>query len=343
MALDRSNGDTLVEAREVVKTFRPGGVVSLRKGIQAVRGVTIDIRDSETLAIVGESGCGKTTLGRMVAGLEPVTSGEIRYRGQQLVKLDKAETRGFRRDVQMIFQDAYGSLNPFHTVQRIVSEPWRAYPDMVARAGRKQRVIELLNAVGLGPEHLDRLPWQLSGGQRQRVGIARALALDPKLIVCDEPVSALDVSVQAQIINLLRKLQRDLGVSYLFISHDLRLVSYLADRVAVMYLGKIVEAGEAAEVFSRPTHPYTQVLLSNTPEPFPWRHQAARLPVAGEVPSPADPPSGCGFRTRCWKAKDLCREVEPDLIDRIDNGHPDACHFPSLVAEPTGVRAQGGS
>lgn len=332
---------SLIQIRKVVKTFRSGGLMSWAPPVQAVRGVSLDIDQGETLAIVGESGCGKTTLGRMVAGLDAATQGEIRYAGRPLGQLDKPGRRQFRRDVQMIFQDAYGSLNPFHTVERIVSEPWQAYPELVARQDRKSRVLELLEQVGLGGEHTRRLPAQLSGGQRQRVGIARALALRPKLIVCDEAVSALDVSVQAQIINLLRKLQHDLGVSYLFISHDLRLVSYLADRVSVMYLGKIVEAGTATEVFERPTHPYTQVLLSNAPAPYPWRTDTVRLPVAGEVPSPSHPPSGCGFRTRCWKAADVCGQTEPELHDRLNTGHPDACHFPSLTPDPVASALRG--
>jgi oligopeptide transport system ATP-binding protein len=332
-------GDRLLELRDVVKTFGSGGLVSRRDPIKAVRGVTLDVMAGEILAVVGESGCGKTTLGRMAVGLDAATDGEIRYAGKSLSAMDAGAARDFRCGVQMIFQDTYGSLNPFHTVTRLVSEPWRAFPSLVPRSQRRQRVLELLEMVGLGPEHADRLPAQLSGGQRQRVGIARALALDPKIIVCDEPVSALDVSVQAQIINLLRRLRRELGVSYLFISHDLRLVSYLADRVAVMYLGKIVEIGSVEEVFSRPTHPYTQVLLSNAPEPFPWRQDAVRLSAAGEVPSPANPPSGCGFRTRCWKAEQRCSDVEPELIDRLGAGHPAACHFPAFRPELTGAES----
>jgi oligopeptide/dipeptide ABC transporter ATP-binding protein len=242
----------------------------------------------------------------------------------------------------MIFQDSYGALNPFHSVERLISEPWRAFPALVPREQRSTRVLDLLDLVGLGPEHARRTPAQLTGGQRQRVGIARALALEPKVIVCDEPVSALDVSVQAQIINLLRRLKSELSVSYMFISHDLRLVSYLADRVAVMYLGKVVETGNVRDIFERPTHPYTQVLLSNAPEPFPWRSSSIRLPAGGEVPSSIDPPTGCGFRTRCWKAQNECARVAPSLEDRLHVGHPSACHFPSLDRTAF-VRIPGGA
>jgi oligopeptide transport system ATP-binding protein len=327
----------LLEIHNAHKTFHPGGFISRHGPVQAVRGVTLDVQPGETVAVVGESGCGKTTLGRLAVGLDQPTGGDINFQGNPIPTRKARNSREFRRGVQMIFQDTFGSLNPFHEVARLVSEPWRAFPDMVSKRDRNQRVLELLEMVGLGPEHMARLPAQLSGGQRQRVGIARALALNPKIIVCDEPVSALDVSVQAQIINLLQRLQRDLGISYLFISHDLRLVSYLADRVAVMYLGKIVEEGPVAQVFGAPTHPYTQALLSNSPEPFPWRHETVRLPMTGEVPSPANPPSGCGFRTRCWKAEQHCADVEPELLDRLDIGHPSACHFASLRQDAVGT------
>lgn len=320
----------VLELRDVEKVFPGRG----RRVVQAVRGVTVHVDPGETLAIVGESGCGKTTLGRVAVGLDGATNGDVLYEGVSVATTKRRQRRRFRREVQMIFQDTYGSLNPFHPVDRIVSEPWQAFPKLVPASERAARVEELLHLVGLGTEHLNRTAAELSGGQRQRVGIARALALDPKVIVCDEPVSALDVSIQAQIINLLRKLQAELGVAYLFISHDLRLVSYLADRVVVMYLGRIVEQGTTEQLFSDPQHPYSQFLLSNAPDPFPWRVERQKLQVHGEVPSPTNPPSGCAFRTRCWRATEVCATTAPPLEVKVHPGHEAACHHSGPEIEP---------
>nr|WP_239000746.1 oligopeptide/dipeptide ABC transporter ATP-binding protein [Jiangella asiatica] len=323
----------MLQVRSARKTFESRGIVGLGRGesIQAVRDVSFDLAEGETMALVGESGCGKTTLARMVVGLETPTSGSITFEGRDLSTLRPAQVRQVRRRIQMVFQDPYASLNPYHTVERIVSEPWRAFPDAVAKADRPARIREILRLVGLDDRFAERFPHQLSGGQRQRVGIARALAVEPRLIVCDEPVASLDVSVQAQIVNLLRDLQDRLGVAYLFITHDLRLVSHIADRVGVMYLGKLVESGATEDIYDRATHPYTQALLGNVPLTHPWREDRPQFVLGGEVPSPADPPSGCGFRTRCWRADQRCADEEPALVDRL--GHPSACHYASFDLE----------
>ncbi|WP_154792620.1 ABC transporter ATP-binding protein [Occultella kanbiaonis] len=299
-------------------------------GIQAVAGVSFDLRAGQTLGLVGESGSGKSTVARTIIGLEQAASGQVLFQGQDFAAAGRARTRRLRRDVQMIFQDPYSSLNPRRTVAELVSEGWQVQPGFGPRGTWRASVQELLERVGLNPDHLDRYPHQFSGGQRQRIGIARALAMSPKLIICDEAVSALDVSIQAQVINLLQDLQRDLGLTYLFIAHDLSVVRHISDRIAVMYLGRIVEEGTRDEVFNRPTHPYTQALLSAIPVSHPWRMPSReRIVLVGDVPSPADPPSGCRFRTRCPKAEDLCAVEVPALRVRLGE-HASACHFAAV-------------
>ncbi|NED98219.1 ATP-binding cassette domain-containing protein [Phytoactinopolyspora alkaliphila] len=298
--------------------------------VQAVAGVSFDVRPGETLGLVGESGSGKSTIARTIIGLETAASGSVVFDGRELTTLSTSDMQSVRRDVQMIFQDPYSSLNPRRTVEEIVREAWEIHPGVVPRGRWREEVKDLLARVGLNPDHADRYPHQFSGGQRQRIGVARALALRPKLIICDEAVSALDVSIQAQVLNLLQDLQRDLGLTYLFIAHDLSVVRHISTRVAVMYLGRIVELADREEIFDRPTHPYTQALLSSVPVPRPWdAPERTEIILTGDIPSPADPPSGCRFRTRCWKAQEVCAEAEPALEPRAGL-HPSACHF----AEP---------
>ena len=316
----------LLEVRDLVKEFHVGGGLFGKPGVvRAVNGVSFTIRRGETLGLVGESGCGKTTTGRCILQLERPTRGEIVFEGRELTTLADAELRRVRRRMQVIFQDPYSSLNPRMTVGQIIAEPLAVHGIVPDGARRAARVQDLLRHVGLLPQHAHRYPHQLSGGQRQRVGVARALALEPSLIVCDEPVSALDVSIQAQIINLLEDLQAELGLTYLFVAHDLSVVRHISDRVAVMYLGKIVELADRKSLYEDPLHPYTRALLSAVPIPDPaLEAQRERIVLGGEVPSPLRPPSGCVFHPRCPIAVDRCRDEVPALRE-IRPRHWAAC------------------
>jgi peptide/nickel transport system ATP-binding protein/oligopeptide transport system ATP-binding protein len=320
-------GDVVVEVRNLVKEFpiKSGGLLGRSvAAVHAVSDISFDLRASRTLGLVGESGSGKSTAGRCVLRLIPPTSGSVTYRGRELIDMRHSELRRLRRDLQIVFQDPYASLDPRMTVASIVEEPLKIHH---VKGDRDAKVAELLQLVGLNPEHRNRYPHEFSGGQRQRIGIARALALDPAVIVLDEPVSALDVSIQAGVVNLLEELQDRLGLAYLFIAHDLSVVRHISDEIAVMYLGKIVEVGPRESVYTQPGHPYTQALLSAVPVPDPDKERTRqRIVLEGDVPSPINPPSGCRFRTRCWKAQDICATEEPALIDR-GQGHPVACHF----------------
>ncbi|MEU0562647.1 dipeptide ABC transporter ATP-binding protein [Dactylosporangium sp. NPDC006015] len=325
--------DPVLRVDNLVRHFPVKGRLPFTSGgvVRAVDGVSFDLRRGETLGVVGESGCGKSTLARMLVGLERPTSGEVRF-GDAVVHTARGRRlRELRRRIQIVLQDPYTSLNPRRTVRDILLQPFEIHPDVVDRRRRLDRVKELLELVGLDPSlHLDRYPHQFSGGQRQRIGIARALALRPDVIICDEPVSALDVSVQAQVVNLLERLQRELGVAYVFIAHDLSVVRHISDRVAVMYLGKLVETGPEAPLYDAPQHPYTKALLSAVPVPEPvGRAERQRILLAGDPPSPVDPPSGCRFRTRCWQASETCAHVEPLLTG---DGRSVACHYPLSAA-----------
>jgi oligopeptide/dipeptide ABC transporter ATP-binding protein len=328
------SGDTIMEVRDLVKHFpiRAGFLQRQVGAVQAVDGVSFDVIRGETLGLVGESGCGKSTTARLLLRLMAPTAGSIRFDGREIAHIKGSELKALRRDMQMIFQDPYSSLNPRKTVGSIIADPFVIHR-MNPEGGRKRAVQELMDTVGLNPEHYNRYPHEFSGGQRQRIGVARALALKPKVIVADEPVSALDVSIQAQVLNLLRDLQRDLGLTLIFIAHDLSVVRHMCDRVAVMYLGKIYELATSEQLYAHPRMPYTGALMSAVPVPDPRLAAAKkRQLLSGDVPSPTNPPPGCRFHTRCWKAQEVCREEDPPLEIK-EGGNVAACHFPLTDAE----------
>ncbi|TWV46556.1 dipeptide ABC transporter ATP-binding protein [Streptomyces misionensis] len=334
-----ADGEPLLQVSGLTKHFPVKGGFPIRRTVgqvQAVDGIDLTVHTGESFGLVGESGCGKSTTGRLITRLMEPTAGTITYRGRDISHASRKQLAPIRSEIQMIFQDPYSSLNPRQTVGKIISGPMEIN-DINPAGGREKRVRELLEIVGLNPEHFNRFPHEFSGGQRQRIGVARALALEPKLIVADEPVSALDVSIQAQVVNLLQKVQNDLGIAFLFIAHDLAVVRHFSQRVAVMYLGKIIEVGDRDSIYTRPRHPYTHALLSAVPEVSLTDEASGgreRIRLAGDVPSPISPPSGCRFRTRCWKAQDKCATEEPPLVRISGNheGHLTACHFPE---EPT--------
>ncbi|MFI0807789.1 ABC transporter ATP-binding protein [Streptomyces echinatus] len=327
--------EPLLTVSGLVKHFPVKGGFPIKRtvgAVQAVDGLDLTVQAGESFGLVGESGCGKSTTGRLITRLLEPTAGTITYRGRDISHATRKQLAPIRSEIQMIFQDPYSSLNPRQTVGKIISGPMEIN-GIDPAGGREARVRELLEIVGLNPEHFNRFPHEFSGGQRQRIGVARALALEPKLIVADEPVSALDVSIQAQVVNLLQKVQNELGIAFVFIAHDLAIVRHFSQRVAVMYLGKIIEVGDRDSIYARPRHPYTHALLSAVPEVTLAEEEAPqreRIRLAGDVPSPISPPSGCRFRTRCWKAQDKCAAEEPPLIQLSGNraGHLTACHFP---------------
>ncbi len=321
--------ENILEVRDLKKHFPiTSGIVFQRQvgTVKAVDGVSFEVQRGETLGLVGESGCGKSTVAKTLMRLVEPTAGSAHFEGENIFDFDKSRLRKLRRDIQMIFQDPYTSLDPRRTVGDIVGEAYSIH-GVVPKADQRRAVGDLLDRVGLNPDHVNRYPHQFSGGQRQRIGIARALALQPKIIICDEPVSALDVSVQAQVINLLEDIQDEFGLSYIFIAHDLSVVRHISDRVAVMYLGRIVEVGDEREIYDFPTHPYTQALLSAVPLPDPGAERGERILLQGDLPSPADPPVGCNFSTRCFKVQDRCHRDDPTLDDGAATGHPSACFY----------------
>jgi len=322
--------DPLVEVRDLVKHFPiTSGIVLQRQvgAVKAVDGVSFDVMRGETLGLVGETGCGKSTTARLIVRLLEATSGTVVFDGEDITRRKGSALKQLRREMQMIFQDPYSSLNPRKTIGSIIAEPFAIHGLLDGEGERRRRVQELMDTVGLNPEHYNRYPHEFSGGQRQRIGVARAIALEPKLLVADEPVSALDVSIQAQVLNLLRRLQRELGLTLIFIAHDLSVVRHMCDRIAVMYLGKIAELAPSEALYSFPRHPYTGALLSAVPVPEPEERRRERPLLSGDVPSPANPPPACRFHTRCPKAQEICSQEEPPLESK-GSGSLAACHFP---------------
>uniref|UniRef100_UPI0037CBBD8D ABC transporter ATP-binding protein n=2 Tax=Nonomuraea gerenzanensis TaxID=93944 RepID=UPI0037CBBD8D len=335
-----SDNELLLSVRDMEKHFPvTKGLFKRQVGaVKAVDGISFDVFKGETLGLVGESGCGKSTTGRLVTRLLEPTGGTVLFEGEDITHMSQGRLRPLRRDMQMIFQDPYSSLNPRHTVGAIVGAPFRIQ-GIQTENGIKKAVQDILELVGLNPEHYNRYPHEFSGGQRQRIGIARTLALKPKLIIADEPVSALDVSIQAQVVNLLEDLQNELDLTYVVIAHDLSVVRHISDRVAVMYLGKIVEIADRKSLYASPMHPYTNALMSAVPVPDPKaRKERERIRLTGDVPSPLNPPPACRFHTRCWKAQEICKQVEPPLAE-LASGHQVACHFPENAPEKTAAPA----